>query len=324
MKDVPIVTVCVATYNREKLLLQVWKTLTAQTFKAIEIIFVDDGSTDGTINLLKELQKNNKQIKIFRHEKNKGLAAARNTAIKHAQGKYFTFIDDDDAWSPYMIEECVKIAEAYDENWCFCVGSTSFVFGTEVCSVPELHGSLILYIKAGYTPPVAAQFYRTETLREVDGYNEQIKSGVDHDLWLKLAFHGTNIASIPKCLAYPNRNAYEKRMTTDTQMRLHEIKTSLQIWRPDIVNNIGEEFYKHFYRSYMFHLYRSFVINALRKNMYRKAYQLLKDMPQDQSKLIMQLVKRIGILLGKKVFMFWKKDTSVYTKMKPSFFPFNI
>ena len=87
------ITLIVPVYNVEKYVKQCIESLCNQTIKDIEIIVIDDGSTDNSINKVKEIKDN--RIKIISKE-NGGLSSARNVGIKHANGKYIAFIDSDD------------------------------------------------------------------------------------------------------------------------------------------------------------------------------------------------------------------------------------
>ena len=92
----PLVSVIVPCYNVEHYIDECLITLTNQTLKDIEIICVDDCSTDGTSNILLEWAKNDCRIIVIRHEKNKGVGSARNTGIRMAKADYVAFVDSDD------------------------------------------------------------------------------------------------------------------------------------------------------------------------------------------------------------------------------------
>ena len=89
------VSVIIPVYNVEQYLRECLDSVTSQTLKQIEIICIDDGSTDNSLEILKEYQAKDTRIKIIRQE-NGGLSSARNTALKHCSGDYITFVDSDD------------------------------------------------------------------------------------------------------------------------------------------------------------------------------------------------------------------------------------
>ena len=107
-----LVSVLVPIYNVEKYIQRCAESLFEQTYVNIEYIFVDDCGTDNSIDILKKItnkypqRKNN--IKIISHEKNRGLAAARNTAIKNAFGEFVMAVDSDDFLEKETIELLVN------------------------------------------------------------------------------------------------------------------------------------------------------------------------------------------------------------------------
>jgi glycosyltransferase involved in cell wall biosynthesis len=252
MEITDLVSICIATYNRSHLLTAAIENVLQQTYPDFELLIVNDGSEDNTESIVRHYQKKDNRIYYFKHATNKGLAAARNTAICNSRGRFFTFIDDDDTWHRDFLLHFVKTASNYDDNWCFCCG-TDYInnLGNHIRYVPKMNGPLKEYIKKGYTPPVAAQFYNLSTVKKAGGYTEEVRSGVDHDLWLKLAFHDINICGVPKALVHPNTCAEVSRITF-SDMRWLEIQRSLVIWKTDIVIHFGVRFFYHFRRCYYF------------------------------------------------------------------------
>lgn len=103
----PKVSVIIPTYNRAKYVKEAIDSVLAQTFQDFEIIVVDDGSIDGTGELLKNY---NGKIRYI-YQTNKGLPAARNTGIRAAKGEYIAFLDSDDIWLPDKLDIQLKILE---------------------------------------------------------------------------------------------------------------------------------------------------------------------------------------------------------------------
>ncbi len=106
----PVVSVVIPTYNRAHLIGQAIQTVLNQTFQNIEIIIVDDASTDNTEEIVASLK--DERILYLRHEKNLGAPAARNTGIKAAKGEYIAFQDSDDEWHPEKLEKQMRVFEA--------------------------------------------------------------------------------------------------------------------------------------------------------------------------------------------------------------------
>jgi glycosyltransferase involved in cell wall biosynthesis len=104
------VSVIIPVYNTEKYLNDCLDCIVNQTLKDIEIICVDDGSTDGSTGILEEYEKSDSRIKVIKQE-NQGQGAARNTAIPLANGKYIYFMDSDDTLELNALEDLYNIAE---------------------------------------------------------------------------------------------------------------------------------------------------------------------------------------------------------------------
>ena len=109
----PKVSIIIPVYNVEEYLEQCAESLTGQTLKDIEIIFVDDGSTDNSYEILKRYAEKDSRIKLIKQE-NKGQGVARNNALETVTGKYIGFADPDDWVSPEMFEALYNTAVKFD------------------------------------------------------------------------------------------------------------------------------------------------------------------------------------------------------------------
>lgn len=102
-----LVSVIVPVYNEKRYLLRCVESITTQSYSNLEIILVDDGSTDGTSEDCDELALNDNRIKVI-HKSNEGLSSARLTGLEAACGGWIMFVDDDDILSPYAISTLLK------------------------------------------------------------------------------------------------------------------------------------------------------------------------------------------------------------------------
>ncbi|WP_179068215.1 glycosyltransferase family 2 protein [Nostoc sp. C052] len=105
-------SVIIPVYNSEGSVAKTLQSVVAQTYHDFEIIIVDDGSTDKSIDICKQFHDS--RIKIV-HQQNRGLAGARNTGIRHAQGEYLAFVDSDDLWLPEKLEKHLQHFERSPE-----------------------------------------------------------------------------------------------------------------------------------------------------------------------------------------------------------------
>ena len=165
----------------------------------------------------------------------------RNTALgTNARGRYFTFCDDGDRWENQFVEEFVKVAVTMAPLGAFAVVEPILTVGTTVVMTNDLECPLRDHIKSG-SPPVASQFYFVESLEMVGGYNEAVKSGVDHDLWFSLAAKNIQVKTIPQALSIQNPNTDISRITTSYDKRIRELalrwRSGKRIWFRCLVKN---------------------------------------------------------------------------------------
>jgi len=104
------VSVIIPVYNQEKYLRQCMDSVVAQTLRDIEIICVDDGSTDASLAILKEYEKSDSRVSVITQQ-NSGAGAARNRGLDVARGSYLSFLDSDDYFEPDMLETAYAAAE---------------------------------------------------------------------------------------------------------------------------------------------------------------------------------------------------------------------
>ena len=304
------VSVCITTYNRRNNVFFAIENILKQTYKNIQLIIVDDCSTDGSQELIsKKIKQIDKlDILFIRNSVNKGLASSRNLAINNSKGTYFTFCDDDDIWADNFIAEFVKIASKYDENWCFTCCNSYDIKGKIKHRISNYRDSIKNLVYKGFTPPVASQFYRTSSLKKIDGYNEKIKSGVDHDLWIRLSSIGLNAINIGLPLSYPNIKNDKGRMTKNKLKRTEGITNSLEEWRSIISDIYGEKFYLFFKKNYNYYLIKTFLKQDLKNRNYRDAFNNLIKL--NKVFILLDVVKKI-------------KKTIYVKKLYPNFFTFN-
>jgi Glycosyl transferase family 2 len=126
----PTVSVVLPTYNRAGFLPQTFKSIDAQTFRDWELIWVDDGSTDDTQDLIRTLAGSGGQSVRYVYQCNQGPGRARNAGLRLVRGTYVAFCDSDDLWLPHHLADSVAALEANpDVAWVFAA--------TQVMSLPD-------------------------------------------------------------------------------------------------------------------------------------------------------------------------------------------
>ena len=106
----PLISVLIPVYNAELFLVECLDGILSQTYPNLEIICLDDASTDGSFRLLTDYAAKDPRIKLIKQEQHHGIAVARNTLLRHISGEYFAFVDADDLIDPAYVENLYQTA----------------------------------------------------------------------------------------------------------------------------------------------------------------------------------------------------------------------
>jgi glycosyltransferase involved in cell wall biosynthesis len=117
MKNISV-SIIIPLYNSESFISSCIESCLSQTYSDIEIIVVDDGSTDNGYKIATGIAKNDKRVRVL-HKENGGVSSARNAGLDAAKGKYVCFIDADDCFSKSFVETMVSYMEQYNSDFCF-------------------------------------------------------------------------------------------------------------------------------------------------------------------------------------------------------------
>ncbi len=204
MKNVPIVTIAISSYNHEKYIEQCLNSVLKQTYPAIELLVIDDGSTDDTPNIIQKMSEQHGFY--FERQFNKGLTRTLNKALAMAKGKYFAPLGSDDMIFPNKTQIQVDVLEK-DDSIAVCGGNIIEVDqdGKQrkkqaFHSYRELNfDDLLLNRKPGLPAPTL--MLRTDCFRDLGGYNTEIRL---EDLYsqLLLAQNGYKLVGVDEVLSY--------------------------------------------------------------------------------------------------------------------------
>lgn len=202
--SVPVVSVVVPAFNAAAYISPALQSVLAQTYRDIEVLVVDDASTDGTVAVVTALAAADRRIRLIRRATNGGPAAARNAGLAAAAGRYTAFLDADDTWLPDKLARQVAAFEAHPGAVLVCcnarwvrdgVEEGTVYDGCRVESGGEAWRGMLEDVFVG-TPCAVVE---TATARALGGFDETLTVGEDQDLWLRLAFTGAVIA-LPEVL----------------------------------------------------------------------------------------------------------------------------
>ena len=234
----PLVTVCITTYNRAGLIKRTVDSIINQTYNNLEILIVDDCSSDNTENYIREfIVPLDKRIKYIKHKKNKGLASARNTALNTCSGKYFTWCDDDDELLTNSIEERLRCFEARNNTYkdLVVVYTSCSIIDNQLNRVtfqnPEIQGLIEDNVKEGRLSTIPSSgLYSVFLLKKIKGFDVDLKSFVDHDFWLKLSKNKFSAIGIEDPLTKTYYYRSKKSMVTDVSTRISVIEQFINKW----------------------------------------------------------------------------------------------
>ncbi len=231
-KNNPKVSVVVTTLQRPLLLKRAVRSVLEQTYEALEVLVVEDGSDSGIEEWVESLPN----AKYLRHRENMGLPAARNTGLSLAEGKYVAFLDDDDEWLPEKIKEQVALAESKPEaDVVYCGNKIVNEKGKLIKEGrPRIKGDIRSEIvrKGLSTVPSSCLFVK-ESLQRIGGFDQDLKSHIDYDIWMKMAKNSYKADFVPKPLVISYCGSREK-MTLDIDSRIEATESYLRKWKPEI------------------------------------------------------------------------------------------
>lgn len=208
----PLISVIIPVCNGEKTIQETIRSVLNQTFKNFELLVINDGSTDATLDIVNNI--NDSRIQVFSHS-NAGSNPTRNKGIDQAMGEYISFIDADDLWTVDKLESQWKVLQANPEaavaySWSDYIDQSSQFLrrGSHISATGNVYQHLLLsnFLENGSNPLI-----RKQALIEVGGFDESLTHAEDWDMWLRLAkqYHFVVVSS-PQVLyrVSPNSSSF--------------------------------------------------------------------------------------------------------------------
>jgi len=227
----PLVSVVLAAHNSARYIERTLRSVLQQTYENIEVLVVNDGSTDRTAEIVAGAAQSDSRVRIL-HQQNQGVAAARNRGIQDAQGSFIASIDSDDLWHPQNLAEQVACFQRSDAllglvySWSFDIDENDRPLGAFSAAAIDgfVYKTLLCHYFIGNA---SASLIRRSCLDAVGGYDCSLKAQgaqgcEDVDLALRIA-EGHRFCHVPRFLVAYRKHASSMSADFDRMGRSHDI-----------------------------------------------------------------------------------------------------
>jgi glycosyltransferase involved in cell wall biosynthesis len=218
----PLVSVVIPTHNRADLLSRAVNSVLGQTYERLEIIIVDDASTDNTREIVHGFKGD--RIRYLRHDNNRGGSATRNTGIDAATGQYIAFLDDDDEWVPQMIQKQLDSLQGFDAVLCTCFVNGKSMAKRQPKSVVALEDLKRNPYAVGGTGVLMVNAPIIKELR----FDEQLPIQQDWDLFIRIA-QRCDIAYLNEPLLIYNQGQHDRITNRRANLTLEQLEPYLRM-----------------------------------------------------------------------------------------------
>lgn len=226
MNRQPLISVCINAYNAAHTIRCAIDSVLSQTYAHLQVIVVDDGSTDDTVEILRSYDDTRLEIAVL--ETNRRISNANNEALARVRGEYVAHLDADDAWTPEKLETQLRFLQAHPQyDACFCLADMvdehgdaveDHRFRAENGTRAELLYRLLT--KGNYLCH-SSMFAKASLMKQVGDHDLSLLYLHDYDYWLRMVLHGA-IYILPEAMV-------RYRLSTDSNSHLAESKYQAHI-----------------------------------------------------------------------------------------------
>lgn len=197
----PLVSVIIPCYNYGGYLEPALRSVLGQRYRPLEVLIVDDGSTDSSVERARVLAKRHKEVRVIARP-HKGRSATFNAGIRAAKGAYVVKLDADDKLHPEFVSRLVGVLESKPElSYAY---TNARMFGSEQSVVfCQPYDAKKLFYSSGF---FATSLFRREVFEKVGGYDEAMETAEDWELYLRCAERGLRGFLVPEVLFYYRRH----------------------------------------------------------------------------------------------------------------------
>jgi glycosyltransferase involved in cell wall biosynthesis len=200
--NTPLVSIIIPLFNKESYISQTIESVTTQTYKNMEIIVINDGSTDGSLEVVRKYSIKDKRISIL-SQRNMGLSGARNRGIASAKGEFVNFLDADDLLYKHFVEETVGYLNANPSKDLVHVSFDWIEEQGDLISSQKAPESddYLRDLLMGNMFPVHTVLVRRYLIDRIGLFREELRTTEDWDYWLRCAKQGSKFGTLPVVLA---------------------------------------------------------------------------------------------------------------------------
>ena len=229
----PLVSIVTPAFNAATYLPDTVKSCLAQTYKAFELLIVDDGSTDATASIAEQFASSDHRVRVFKGT-NRGVSAARNIALAHASGDFIALLDSDDIWMPtYLADQLATLAKWPTAD---VVTANAVNLGGHLDGMPywpastDVRPLTIVEMITREDAVCIMSVFRRAVIDRVSGFDERLSGNEDYYLWMRAAMADCGFVADFTPRAYYRRRPGS--LSTDARRMLRGIITVLNELRP--------------------------------------------------------------------------------------------
>ena len=248
------ISVVVPVFNGEKTIEETIYSILNQTFKNIEIIISDDGSTDSTLKIVKNISDS--RIKIISYP-NQGVSESRNRGISQAKGEYISFMDADDLWTPDKLESQWKALQQNSQaavaySWTDYIDESGkfLKFGRRIKANGDVFTKLlkINFLENGSNPLI-----RQKALEKVGVFDKSLTAAEDIEMWLRLAANYEFVCvEKPQILYRISANSLSSNLKTMEATSLKVIERAFSYPKANELQHLKKQSISHLYQYLTF------------------------------------------------------------------------
>ena len=226
-----LVSIITPTFNSSKFIGSTIESIRNQTYRDWELLITDDGSTDNTIKVINDYQKQDSRIKLFLLKVNSGAGFARNNSIKMASGKYIAICDSDDLWLPHKLKKQIDFMN--NNNLLFTYSSFDIIDENDVNISKVTPPTRLTYsnLLKGNKIGCLTAIYDTSYLGKL--YMSNIRNRQDWVLWLTILKKIKATKGLKESLAF-----YRKRKGSISRNKLKMITYHWRVYRQEMKINL--------------------------------------------------------------------------------------